>query len=114
LQRSGPSDTEFSDFDSVINYSPQNIPSVASTSPSQSRGQNLPAPLVDVLRASTPLPFPSASTHYFTLATEPDIKTPALVNTWQNEGMTNCIIAWTAHDQGAEKINPKDFFQASV
>jgi hypothetical protein len=38
LQRSGPSDTEFSDLDSFINYSPQNTPSVASTSPSQSRG----------------------------------------------------------------------------
>jgi hypothetical protein len=114
LQRSGPSDTEFSDFDSVINYSRQDTPSVASTSPSQSRGQNLPAHLVDVPRASTPLQFPSASTHYSTLATEPDIKPPALVDTWQNEGMTNCIMAWTAHGQGAGTINPKDLFQASV
>jgi hypothetical protein len=69
---------------------------------------------MDVLRASTPLPFPSASTHDSTLATEPDIKPPALVDTWQNEGMTNCMMAWIAHDQGAEKINPKVFFQASV
>jgi hypothetical protein len=114
LQRSGPSDTEFSDFDSVINYSPQNTPSVATTSPSQSRGQNIPAHLVDVPPASTPLPFPSASTHYSTLATEPDIKPPALVDTWQDEGMTNCIMAWTAHNQGAGTINPKDLFQTSV
>ncbi|KAH0563165.1 hypothetical protein GP486_002273 [Trichoglossum hirsutum] len=114
LQRSGPSDTEFSDLDSFINYSPQNIPSVAYTSPSQSRGQNLPAHLVDVPRASTPLQFPSDSTHYSALATEPDKKSPALVNTWQNEGMTSCMMAWTAHDQSAGTFNPQDLFQASV
>lgn len=114
LQRSGPSDTDCSDLDSFINYSPQNTPSVASISPSQSRGQNLPAHLVDMPRASTPLQFPSASTHYSTLATEPDIKPEALANTGQNEGMTNCMMAWTAHDQGARTINPQDLFHTSV
>ena len=110
LQRSGPSDTEFSDLDSVINYSSQNTSSIASISLSQSRGQTLPGHLVDVPRASTPLPFPSAST----LATEPDIKPLPLANTWQNEGMTNCMMAWAAHKQGAGTINPKDLFRTSV
>jgi hypothetical protein len=113
LQRSRPSNTEFSDFDSVINYSPQNTPSIASTFSSQSRGQNLPAHIVDMPRASTPLQFPGASTHYSTLA-EPDIKPRALTDNWQNEGMTNYMMAWTSHDQGAGTINPKDLFQASV
>jgi hypothetical protein len=111
LQQSGQNDTDCSDLDSVINYSPQNTPSVASISPSQSRGQNLPAHLVDMPRASTPLQFPSASTHYSTLAIEPDIKPRALANTWQNEGMTNCMISSTAHDQGSGTINPKHLFQ---
>jgi len=70
--------------DPFINYFPQNTPSVASTS------------------------------HYSTLATEPDIKSSALIDAWQNEGMTNCMMAWTAHDQGAGIVNPKDLFQASV
>jgi hypothetical protein len=43
---------------------------------------------MDMPRASTPLQFPNASTHYSILAAEPDIKSPALVDTWQNEGMT--------------------------
>ena len=47
-------------------------------------------------------------------STKPDIKSPALVDTWQNEGMANCMMAWTAHDQGAGTVNPKDLFQASV
>jgi hypothetical protein len=84
LQRSGLSDTELSDLDSFINYSLRITPSVASTS------------------------------HYSTLATEPDIKSPALVDTWQNEGMTNCLMAWTAHDQGPGTVSPKDLFRASV
>jgi hypothetical protein len=83
LQRSGPSEAEFSDLDSLINYSPQITPS-------------------------------SASTTYSILATQPDIKSPALVDTWQNEGMTNCMMAWTAHDQGARTVSPKDLFRASV
>jgi hypothetical protein len=113
LQHSGPSEAACSGLDSFINYSPQNTPSIASTSV-QSRGQNVLAHLVDVPRASTPPQFPSASTHYSTLATEPDIKPPAVADTWQNEGMTDCMTAWTAHDQGAGTINPKDLFQASV
>jgi hypothetical protein len=32
------SDIEFSDLDSVMNYSPRNIPGVAAISPSRSRG----------------------------------------------------------------------------
>ena len=47
------------------------------------------------------------STHYSAVATEHDIKSPALVDTWQNEGMTNCMMAWTAHDQAPEQIIPK-------
>jgi hypothetical protein len=83
LQRSGPSEAEFSDWDSLIDYSPRITPSIASTNCS-------------------------------TLATEPDIKSPALVDAWQDEGMTNCIMAWTAHGEGAGTINPKDLLQASV
>jgi len=112
LQRLGPSEAEFSDLDLFIDYSPQNTPSIASTSPSQSRGRNLPAHLVDMPRPSTPLQSPSSSTHYSTLATEPDIKSPALIDTWQNEGMTNCMMAWT--DQDAGTVNPKDLLRASV
>jgi hypothetical protein len=69
---------------------------------------------MDISRASTPLPFPSALTYYSILATKPDIKPPALVDTKQNKGMTNYIITWTTHDQDTKTINPKDFFQASV
>lgn len=69
---------------------------------------------MDMLRASIPLQSLSASTHYSTLATEPDIKSLALVDTWQNEGMTNCMMAWTAHDQGARTANPRDLLRASV
>jgi hypothetical protein len=110
LQRLEPSEVAFSDLYSLINYSPQNTPSIASQFP----GQNLSAHLVDMPRASTPLQFPSASTHYSTLATEPNINSPALVDTWQNEGMTNGMTAWTAHDQGAGTVNPKDLFPSIV
>ncbi|KAF8855966.1 hypothetical protein BDZ45DRAFT_745972 [Acephala macrosclerotiorum] len=79
LQRSSLSDTEFSDLDSFIDYSPKNTSSLAFTCLNQSRGQNLPARFVDMSRAST-----------------------------------NCIIAWTAHNQDTGIINPKDLFQASV
>jgi hypothetical protein len=65
-------------------------------------------------RASTLLQFPSASTHYSTLATKPDIKSPAPLDTGQNKGMTNCIMAWTAYDQGAGTVNPRALLRASV
>ena len=112
-QQSDPSKGEFSDLDSLINYSPLNTPSLTSTS-SRSRDQNLLAQLVDTPRASTPLQFPSASTLYSTLVTEPDIKPTALVDAWRDEGMPNCTMTWTAYDQGAGTVCPKDLFQASV
>ena len=106
LQPSDPSDVEFSGLDSLINYSPLNTPSIASIS-SQSQGQNLLAHLADMPRASTPLQSLNVSAHYSTLATEPDIKPAALVDTWQNEGTTNGMMAWPTYDQDAGRVDPK-------
>ncbi len=47
-------------------------------------------------------------------AIEPDVKSRAFVDTWQNEGMTDYMMAWTAHDQDAGTVNLRDLFQASV
>ena len=74
----------------------------------------MPAHLVDMPRASTPLQSPSAPTHYFTLATAPDIKSRTLVDTWQNEGMDDFRMVWTAHDRDVRAVNPNDLLQASV
>jgi hypothetical protein len=58
LQRSDPSEAEYSDLNLLINYSPRSTHGIAGASPSQSRGQNFPAHLVDMPRASTLLPVP--------------------------------------------------------
>jgi hypothetical protein len=55
LQGLNPSATEDSDLNLLINYSPRSTHGIAATSPSQSRGQSLPAHLIDMPRASTPL-----------------------------------------------------------
>lgn len=96
LQRSGPIEAEFSDFDSFINCSSPSTPSIASTSPSLSQGRDMPLQTLNL------------STHCSTLATKPDIKSPALVNTWQIEGMINGIMPQTAYDQNTGTLDPRD------
>jgi hypothetical protein len=92
-QRSSPSEAESSDLDSLINYSPQNTPSIISTSPNQSPGRNLSVPHVDMQP-------PSASTHR---STHDDI--------WQNGSMSDAM-RWTAQDRDASTVNPKDLLRA--
>jgi hypothetical protein len=111
LQRSGPSEAEFSDFDSLINYSPPNTPSIPSISLSQSRGRNLSAHLVDMQRASTPLQSPSASSHYFALPPESHTKFHSQVDTWQNGSMSDSRRTWSAY--GQDTVNPKDLVRIS-
>jgi hypothetical protein len=88
LQRSGPSEAECSDLDSFINYSPKNLPNIASTSPSQSPRSEFTSAPCGYAASLNAAAIPSTSTDYSTRATEPDINSPALIDTWQNESMT--------------------------
>ncbi|KFZ17689.1 hypothetical protein V501_01605 [Pseudogymnoascus sp. VKM F-4519 (FW-2642)] len=98
LQQSGPSEADVFNLNSFAKFSPPNTPSIATPSSSQSPGQDLLAHLVDMPRASTPLPNLNKSTNHSSLASKLDIKQPA-VDIWQDRGMSDSRKTWNAHGQ---------------
>ena len=96
-------------MNSYIDFSPQNTPSTASPSSSQ----DWQAHLVNMPRASTPLPNLYKSTNHSPLASELHIKQPA-VNIWQDAGMPDLGKIWNAHGQENRTVNPRDLAQTPV
>ena len=96
-----------------FNFSPENTPSIPSPSPGQYPGQDSLAHLVDIPRASTPLPNPNKSTNHSPLASELHKKQPA-VNIWQDRGMPDLGKIWNAHGQETRTVNPRDLLQTPV
>ncbi|OBT54779.1 hypothetical protein VE04_03468 [Pseudogymnoascus sp. 24MN13] len=110
LHQSDPGEENSSDLNSYFNFSPENTPSIASSSSGQYHRQDWLAHLANMPREATPLPNLNNSTNHSPLASELHIKQPA-VNIWQDGGMPDSAKIWNAHGQENRTVNPRDILQ---